>query len=78
MKNWLKKLFGRRLEARKAPVMVIGTDSNEIREYESIELAISELEKDPNVQEEKIQKLRTSIDRLRAKGVVKIQNGEII
>ena len=65
-------------EVRKAPVMVISTDSNEIKEYESIEQALSELEKDPNVPIEKIERLKSSINKLRKRGVIKIQNGEII
>ena len=78
MANWFKKLFGKIAEVRKAPVMVISADSNEIKEYESIEQALSELEKDPNVPKEKIERLKSSINKLRIRGVIKIQNGEII
>ena len=78
MTNWLRKFFGNIAEVRKAPVMVISKDSIDIKEYESIEQAFNELEKDPNVPKEKIERLKSSINKLRKRGVIKIQNGEII
>jgi hypothetical protein len=47
------------------------------KEYSSIEKAIAELESDPNVPKEQIQKLKSSIIKLKNQGSIEIKNGEI-
>ncbi len=62
-----------------APLIVIRKDSEDtIKEYNSIEEAIKDLEKDPNISVEKIEKLRDSLKNLKNKTTIKISNGEII
>jgi len=63
-----------------APLLIIKKDVHDdnIKEYTSIEEAILDLEKDPNVSSEKIEKLRTSLKNLKNKTSIKIRNGEII
>ncbi len=62
------------------PLLIIKkdiTDSN-IKEYNSIEEAITDLETDPNVPADKIEKLRASLKILKDKGSIKIRNGELL
>lgn len=63
-----------------APILIIkkDMDDSDIKEYKSIEAAITDLEKDKNISKEKIAKLRQSIDSLKKKTSIKIKNGEII
>jgi hypothetical protein len=66
--------------SKPAPLLIIKKeveDSN-IKEYLSIEEAISDLENDPNVSAEKIKKLRSTLKNLKNKTSIKIRNGEII
>lgn len=78
----IKKLLG--LFAKKhlttAPVLIIRKESGDanIKEYKSIEEAIADLEYDTNVSPAKIEKLRISLNNLKNKTTIKIQNGEII
>lgn len=51
---------------------------SDIKEYNSIEEAISDLESDPNVSAVKIEKLRSSLNSLKNKTSIKIRNGEIV
>ncbi|MFH0989285.1 MAG: hypothetical protein V1799_04625 [bacterium] len=62
------------------PLIIIkkDTDDADIKEYRSIEEAIVDLENDVNVPAEKIEKIRTSLKRLKNKTSIKIRNGEII
>lgn len=62
------------------PLLIIkkDTDDSNIKEYKSIEEAITDLENDPNVSVEKIKKLRSSLKYLKYKTSIKIKNGEII
>lgn len=61
------------------PLIVIRKDSEDtVKEYNSIEDAIKDLENDPNISVEKIEKLRDSLKNLKNKTTIKISNGEII
>ena len=75
--NIIQKLFGKKDSDTKAPFVIINKDQ-EIIEYDSIETAIAELEKDPDIPSFKIEKIRASFNELKNKGKIKIKNGEII
>ncbi|MCK9424452.1 MAG: hypothetical protein M0Q21_00280 [Ignavibacteriaceae bacterium] len=49
-----------------------------VKEFKSIEEAITELENDPNVPSDKIEKLKSSLKNLKNKTSIKIRNGEIV
>lgn len=72
-------LFSRKLPAS-VPLLIIRkeTDDANVKEYMSIEEAIADLEKDPNVPSDKIEKLKLSLNNLKNKPSIKIRNGEII
>ncbi len=53
-------------------------DYDNVKEFKSIEEAIADLENDPNVPLEKIEKLKSSLKNLENKTSIKIKNGEII
>jgi len=63
-----------------APLLIIKKEASDTntKEYKSIEEAITDLESDPNVPFEKIEKLRTTLNKLKNKTSIKIRNGEII
>jgi hypothetical protein len=63
-----------------APLLIIKQDTDDVnvKEYESIEEAIADLENDPNVPSNKIEKLRLTLKNLKNKTSIKIRNGEII
>ncbi len=63
-----------------APILIIKKDSGDgnVKEYKSIEEAITDLENDPNVPHDKIEKLKSSLKNLKNKTSIKIRNGEII
>ena len=63
-----------------APLLIIKKDKDDsnVKEYKSIEEAIIDLENDPNVSAEKIEKLRSSLKNLKYKTSINIRNGEII
>ncbi len=67
-------------KAGSTPLLIIKKDSAEVnvKEYRSIEEAIADLEIDPNVPAEKIEKLRSSLKNLKNKTSIKIKNGEIV
>ena len=62
------------------PLIIIKKDTDDVnvKEYKSIEEAIADLEKNPNVPADKIEKLRSSLKNLKNKTSIKIRNGEII
>jgi len=72
-------LFAKKPSAS-APLLIIkkDTDDANLKEYNSIEEAIADLENDPNVPSEKIEKLKSSVKQLKNKTSIKIRNGEII
>ncbi len=53
-------------------------DDFNVKEYKSIEEAITDLENDPHVPADKIEKLRSCLKNLKNKTSIKIRNGEII
>ena len=63
-----------------APLLIIKKDADDtnIKEYNSIEEAIADLENDPNVPSDKIENLKSSLTQLKNKTSIKIRNGEII
>ena len=63
-----------------APLLIIKKEASDTntKEYNSIEEAIADLENDPNVPFDKIEKLRTSLNKLKNKTSIKIKNGEIL
>ncbi len=75
----LLRLFAKS-SSRSVPILIIKKESDEdnVKEFNSIEEAIADLENDPNVSAEKIEKLKSSIKSLRDKKTIKIRNGEII
>jgi hypothetical protein len=77
--NWLMKIFsGNRTTI--APLLIIKQDTKEVdvKEYQTIEEAIADLENDPNVPSEKIEKLKASLKKLKNKTSITIRNGEIL
>lgn len=82
MWNFLKKLthlFSNK-QSISAPLLIIkkSADDANVKEYNSIEEAIADLENDPNVPSKKIEKLKSSVRMLKDKTSIKIRNGEII
>ncbi len=82
MWNFLKKLKNlfTKKQSVSAPLLIIKktADDANVKEYNSIEEAITDIEKDPNVPTEKIEKLKSSVRMLKDKTCIKIRNGEII
>ena len=80
--NTIKKLMGffSKDQSKAAPLLIIkkDEDENNVKEFNSIEEAIADLEADPNVPANKIEKLRLSLKNLKNKTSIKIRNGEII
>ena len=77
--NKLMELFTKK-QNKSAPLLIIKkeTDNANVKEYNSIEEAIKDLENDPNVPSEKIEKLRSSLKKLKNNSSIKIRNGEIL
>lgn len=67
-------------ETNTVPLLIIKKEkANEnIKEYNSIESAIADLENDANVSKEKLEKLKTSFNNLKFKSSIKIKESEII
>lgn len=82
MWNFLKKLkhLLTRNQSVSTPLLIIKkkVDDDNVKEYNSIEEAIADLENDMNVPAEKIEKLKSSVRMLKDKTSIKIRNGEII
>ncbi len=78
----IKKLVGlfSKKHTDSAPLIIIkkNTADDNIKEYQSIEEAIADLENDPNVSFEKIEKLRSSLNTLKNKTSIRIKDGELI
>lgn len=66
--------------SKSAPLLIIkkNADDANVKEYKSIEEAIVDLEKDPNVPSDKIEKLRSALKNLKNKTSIKIKNCEIV
>lgn len=82
MLNILENLIGLFTKKRpySAPILIIKKDSGDenVKEYKSIEEAIEDLEADPNVPPDKIEKLKSSLKNLKNRTSIRIRNGEII
>lgn len=52
--------------------------NSDVKEYSSIDEAIGDLENDPNVPKEKIEKLKSSLKLLKDKTSIQIRDGELI
>ena len=67
-------------KAGAVPLLIIKKDAydSNVKEYKSIEEAITDLEIDRNVPTDKIEKLRSSLKNLKYKTSIKIKHGEII
>ncbi|MCK9424448.1 MAG: hypothetical protein M0Q21_00260 [Ignavibacteriaceae bacterium] len=86
--NILKKLMSlfTKKHVKSAPLLIIRKNSDlfrmredaNIKEFTSIEEALADLENDPNVPSHKIEKLRSSLKKLKNKTSIKIRNGEIL
>jgi len=63
-----------------APLIIIKKEVEDahLREYGSIEEAISDLENDPSVPSDKLDRLKYSLKQLKSKTTITIRNGEII
>lgn len=76
----IKQIFpwflNRKSEA--VPLLIIKKETEIVKEYKSIEEAITDLANDPNVPSEKIEKLKSSFRDLKNKTSIKIKDGEII
>jgi len=60
-----------------SPLLVTKKSAN-VKEYMPIEEAFADLENDSNVSKDKIEKLRSSLKKLKNKTSILIRNGEII
>lgn len=78
IKLTIRKIFSSKTIS--TPVLIIKKeyDDSRIKEYDSIDEAIADLENDPNVSKEKIEKLKSSLKLLKNKTSITIRNGEII
>ena len=80
--NTIKKLMGffTKKHSSSVPLLIIKKDSDDsnVREYKSIDEAISDLESDPNVPADILERLKLSFKNLKNKTSIKIKNGEII
>lgn len=74
------KIFFSGKHAVNSPLLIIkkDTDDANVKEYQTIEDAITDLENDPNVPSYKIEKLKSSLKQLKNKTSIRIRNSEII
>lgn len=75
----LKDLLSKK-HSKVSPLIIIKKNiiDENVKEYQSIEEAIADLENDPNVSSEKIEKLRSSFKNLKNKTSIRIKDGELI
>lgn len=66
--------------SKTVPLLIIkkGMENENIKEYNSIDEAIADLENDSNISKEKIDRLKIALKSLKNKTTIKIMNGEII
>jgi hypothetical protein len=81
MKLWQKMitLFSNN-DKGSTPLLIIKKEAgnSDVKEYSSIEEAIADLEKDPNVPAVKIEKIKASLQKLKNNSAIKIKNGELV
>ncbi|RPI19875.1 MAG: hypothetical protein EHM58_00350 [Ignavibacteriae bacterium] len=73
----LRFFFCKSLSVRDSPIVIL-TKSSDTKEFLSIDEAVKELESDPDISKEKIEKLKESIEMLKNKRRIKIKNGNLI
>ena len=80
--NLIKRLIGffRKTKSNSIPLLLIKrfTEDENIKEFNSIEEAIADLENDPNISKEKLERLKSSFKNLKNRTSIKIRDGEII
>lgn len=59
-----------------APVVTVNDD--EVKTYNTVAEAIADLDNDPSIPKEKLDKLKVTLSELKLTGKVKIKNGELI
>lgn len=74
MLKFLKKLFN--ADVTIAPV--ISVNDEEVKTYDTVVEALADLENDPNIPKEKLDKLKLTLNELKLTGKVKIKNEELI
>mgnify|MGYP001171474794 CR=1 FL=1 len=74
MLKFLKKLFN--ADVTIAPV--VSVNEEEVKTYDTVAEAIANLENDPNIPKEKLDKLKVTLSELKLTEKVKIKNGELI
>lgn len=74
MLKFLKKLFN--ADVTIAPVVTVNDE--EVKSYDTVAEAIADLENDPNIPKEKLDKLKITMNELKLTEKVKIKNGELI
>ena len=78
--NRFKDIFKDNKSGTSAPLFIIQKDSNsqETKEYSSIENAIADLQNDLNIPKEKLVQLRKLPDNLKHKNSIRVRNEEIV
>jgi len=56
----------------------VSVNDEEVKTYNTVAEAITDLENDPNLPKEKLDKLKVTLSELKLTGKVKIKNGEVI
>ncbi|MBE2217582.1 MAG: hypothetical protein IAE90_05225 [Ignavibacteria bacterium] len=74
MLKFLKKLF----DAEVIIAPVVSVNDEEVKTYNTVAEAITDLENDPNLPKEKLDRLKAALSELKLTGKVKIKNGEVI
>lgn len=77
----LKLICKKKINTKTAPLLIIQKEvkDTKTKEYDSIEKAIEDLEKDTNVPKDKLDKLKNSLNDLKNKNSkIIIMNGEIV
>ncbi len=57
---------------------MVSVNDEEVKTYNTVAEAIQDLENDPNIPKEKLDKLKITLSELKLTGKVKIKNGELI
>lgn len=74
MLKFLKKLFN--ADVTIAPV--VSVNEEEVKTYDTVAEALADLENDPNIPKEKLDKLKFTLNELKLTGKLKIKNGELV
>jgi hypothetical protein len=78
----MKQFMGlfKKKQSPSVPLFIIKKDADDggVKEYKSMEEAIADLERDPNVSQDKIATIRASLRSLKNKTTIRIKNGQIL